>query len=151
MQTPIQGIEEIYHRKIFLFKELLNCIALERDNLINQDIESLWSVMEEKEKILESIEDMRNNLKDIMGKEIPYLDMPPEDRQTLKGLSQKIDDLKGEIKVRVKENVAFIQEIVVFFHEMISTLTRGCMPEDSYGPGGNSRKGSPNLIYHNEV
>ena len=55
MESSVQGIEEIYQRKISLFKKLLNCIALERDNLINQDLESLWSVMAEKEKILESI------------------------------------------------------------------------------------------------
>jgi hypothetical protein len=151
MESNIQEIEAIYYRKISLFRQLIDCIALEKDNLINLDIKNLWSVMEEKQKILGSIEDARDQLKDIRGDNAPFHDIPIKDRQAIMELSQTLIDLKEEIKTRVTENVTFINETLDFFHELFSVFTKADMPEDSYGPLRNNRKGSSNLIYHNEV
>ncbi|MBW2610115.1 MAG: flagellar export chaperone FlgN [Deltaproteobacteria bacterium] len=151
MESNTQEIEEIYHRKVSLFRELLDCVVLERDNLINLDIKNLWDVMEEKQKILESIENARDQIKDITGEGSPYHNIPIEDRTVIKELSRTLADLNEEIKIRVRENVSFIEDTLSFFNEIISSFTMAGRPGDSYGPGGNSRKGLPNLIYYNEV
>jgi len=151
MESNIQEIEEIYLRKVSLLRKLIDCIALERDNLINLDIKNLWSVMEEKQKILESIEDASDQLMDIRGNNSPFHDIPTKDRQSIMELSQTLVDLKEEVKTRVTENVTFINETLDFCHELFSIFTKTNMPEVSYSPVRNNRKGNSNLIYHNEV
>ncbi|MDB9823518.1 flagellar protein FlgN, partial [Deltaproteobacteria bacterium] len=132
-------------------RDLLDCISRERDNLINQDIKGIWSSLEEKSEIMESITRTNEHLESILGKTPIYNDIPPRDRQTVMELSSSLDDLKKEIKLRVRENISFINDTLDFFHEMISTMTMSGHRENSYGPAGNSRKGSNSLIYHGEV
>ena len=151
MESSIQTIEGIYSRKVSLFKELINCLDLERDNLINPNIKNLWSLMEEKQRILISIEDEGKQIKKIMEKNYPDQDIPERGGRPITELSQKIADLKEEIKVRVKENVTFIRESLDFFDEIISIFAKGGRVENSYRPTRKGQKTLSALIYHKEV
>jgi len=151
MESIRRDLEEIYKRKIALFTELRDCIALERENLINMDIKNLWAVMEEKHRVLESLEEAKDQLTGIIGDDLPYPHIPPEDRPAVMELCQTLSDLREDIKARVRENVLFVKETLDFFHEMASMLAMGGRSEDSYGPLRVGRKGMPNLIYHHEV
>jgi len=151
MESSIQTIEGIYRRKVSLFKELINCLDLERDSLINLNIENLWSLMEEKQRILISIEDEGTQIKKIIEKNYPDQDIPERGGRLITELSQKMADLKEEIKIRVKENVTFIQESLDFFDEIISIFANGGRVEHSYRPTRNGQKALSALIYHKEV
>lgn len=151
MESSLQMIEGSYRRKASLFKELVNCLDLERDNLINLNIEGLWSLMEEKQGILLSIEDEGEQIKKIMEKDYPDQDVPEPGRRPIMELSQKIADLKEDIKVRVKENVTFIRESLDFFDEIISIFANGGRVEHSYRPTRKGQRGLSTLIYHREV
>ena len=54
-------------------------------------------------------------------------------------------------KVRVRENVTFIQESLDFFDEIISIFANGGRVERSYRPAGNGQKRPSTLIYHRKV
>ena len=151
MESSIQTIEGIYSRKVSLFKELINCLDLERDDLINLNIENLWSLMEKKQRILVSIEDEGKQIKKIMEKNYPDQDIPERGGRPITELSQKIADLKEEIKVRVKENVTFIRESLDFFDEIISIFAKSGRVEHSYRPTRKGQKTLSALIYHKEV
>lgn len=150
METEISEIKKIYRKRISLFRELLTCMDRERDCLMSQDIQGLWSTMKEKQEILGSIEETKGHVRKIAGREPAYLDIPAKDRQSITELSQTLLDLREEIKVRVSENISFIQETLDFFHEIISTLTKTGQMEGSYGPVKNNLRES-SLIYHSEV
>ena len=147
MNSSIRGIEDIYHKEIMLFEELLDCVEQERDSLIGLNTHDLWSIMEDKQRILQSIEDMREKT----ANDIPSCDMTVKDRETITELSRKLSQLKEEIRTRVKENVKFIRESLDFFHEIVTVLSTAGKPKDIYNPVRNNRGELPSLIYRNEV
>jgi flagellar biosynthesis/type III secretory pathway chaperone len=152
MESKAKDIIDIYKRRISLFKDLLTCITQEKENLINQDINGLWSALEEKQKLLASIEATKNPLDGCSYKDLNFRDFSSNDKDKIRELSRMLIGLKQEIRARVRENVSFINETLDFFNEMISSLT---MTETdkcySYGPSGNSRKGLRSLMYQGEA
>lgn len=152
MEITTKDIIDIYSRRISLFKDLLNCIMRERDNLINRDIQGIWSSLEEKQSIMDSIEETVSHLKGITEKDAVNRDMPEEDRGKIVELSRSIIKLKQEIRARVKENVFFINETLGFFNEIISAMTTSEADKcTSYGPYGNTRRERRCLMYQGEV
>ena len=152
MERNSKDIMNIYLRKISLFQDLLNCIIRERDNLINQDVKGIWASLEEKQAILKSIEETKNQFNGISERDITGRNFLPDERDEIMELSKTIIRLKEEIKARVKENVSFINETLDFLHGMISALTS--TETDTYGsysPYGNSRRGPRSLMYQGEV
>ena len=150
MESTFQSIKEVYSAEFSLFNELLNCLALERDNLINLDVENLWPLMEEKKRILRAIEDTREQRKGIK-KDCAIHDLPLGDRRAIMALTKKITHLKEEIKARVEENVSFIRESLGFFDEIISIFASGGRHDQAYGPCRKNNKEVQSLIYHKEV
>ena len=150
MEPDMTEIEKTYRKRISLFKDLLDCIDNERDFLINQDINGLWTSMDEKTKIMESIRETGDYIKKIAGNEPTYQDIPLKDRSTFRELYRTLSKLREEIKVRVMENVSFISETLDFFHDIASTLTKVGHKEDSYGPTRSSHREFSH-IYHSEV
>jgi len=152
MERNTKDIMDIYSRRISLFKDLLNCIIRERDNLINQDIKGIWSSLAEKQSILDELEETRHCIDGITERDKVIRDIPQEDRDKIMVLSKTLIRLKQEIRTMVAENVSFINEMLEFFHELISAMTTS---EDdkcnSYGPYGNPRRGHRSLIYQGEV
>jgi len=152
MEINTKDIMNIYSRRISLFQDLLNCIIRERDNLINQDIKGIWSSLAEKQSILDSIEETKHRLDGITDKDMIRRDIPQEDRDKIMQLSKALTRLKQEIRIRVKENVSFINETLDFFHELISTMTATENDKcNYYGPSGSYKKGSRSLMYQGEV
>ena len=151
MKSDRGMIKEFYHTEISLLRELMDCISFERDNLINMEVKSLWELMEDKNRILKSIEGSRRYFDKIINTENPYADLSGEDKKTISEVKKTLTGLKEEIRVMVKENVSFINETLVFFNDMVAIFTSTDNSEAAYGPASNSRIKVPNLIYHNEV
>jgi hypothetical protein len=57
MEKDINRLKNLYLKRVSLYEDLLNCIKRESDNLINQDIQGIWSSLDEKKEILEAIEE----------------------------------------------------------------------------------------------
>ena len=151
MESIIKRIEVLFRTEISHLKELLDCVSLETDNLINLNIETLWSLMAEKKRILQSIEDIRGEIGHLLKKGDTDHDISRERQHPIMKLSRTIADLKEEIKARVRENVLFINESLDCFNEIFSIFATGGRADHSYRPAGKSRRELARPIYYREV
>lgn len=151
MESSLNRIEKAYRKEVSLLQDLLECLSLERDHLVDLNLESLWALMEEKKTVLKSIEETREEIQTLI-KEKGKVRGTSQEIQRLKVLfSRKIERLKEEIGARVRENVSFIQDTLGFIHEMISIFVTGAQPEPAYGRARKTPNESASLIYHREV
>lgn len=151
MEASFAGIEKAYQKEIALLQELLECLSLEKDHLVNLNLESLWAIMEEKQNVLKSIEQARDEIQSLVKDREQGQVHSPEVKSLMTVFSRKIERLKKEIGARVRENVSFIQDTLGFLNEMISIFVAGAQPEPAYGPVRKAPTESANLIYHREV
>ena len=150
MQLDMCDIMEAYRKRISLLRDLSASLEKERNHLTHQDIDGIWSTMEEKQKILESIEENKVHMQSMIGMELSYEDIPVKDRPSFAKLSQTLTALKEEIKIRAHENISFIRETLDFVHEIIGAFAAAGDEQGSYG----ARKANPRqhgIMYHSEV
>ncbi len=151
MEVSLTPIEKAYQKEVALLRDLLHCLSLERDNLINLNLETLWSIMEEKHTVLKSIEDARAKIQALILEGEKTQDAHKGIQGLKASFSKKIERLKEEIGARVRENVSFIQDTLGFLNETISILVADARPESVYSPARKTGNKPANLIYHREV
>ncbi len=151
METSLTRIEKAYRKEVTLLQDLLECLGLERDHLVDLNLESLWALMEGKKTVLKSIEETREEIQVLIKAKEKARGTSQEIQHLKVFFSRKIERLKEEIGARVRENVSFIQDTLGFIHEMISILATGVQPEPVYGPARRTPNESASLIYHREV
>jgi len=132
METDVRGIEILCLERIHLFQRLLDCVTTEKDSLVELNVKKLWSLMEEKQKIIESLEQSRNRIGELIDLDNPYPHIPDGDRRMFMSFFRKIEQLKGEIKQRIQENVSIIQESLNFFHDLVSVFANSARKENTY-------------------
>lgn len=132
METDVRGIEILCLERIHLFKKLLDCVTIEKDSLIELNVKKLWALMEEKQGIIESLEQSRNRIGELIDLDDPYPHIPDGERRTFMSFFRKIEQLKGEIKQRIQENVSIIQESLNFFHDLVSVFANSAKKENTY-------------------
>ncbi len=142
--------EAHYRRQIALCEELLDCVVRERETLIDLDIDRLWSITEEKQRILKSIEEQHNQMEGHRSRDSKG-GAPLVERGVAGKLSMKLELLQRDIKKRVAENARFVGETLGFFDELVSLLAIGAQGPDSYPATGRARKAALPLIYSKEV
>ena len=142
-------VNGLYKKKISLMEALLQCVTQERENLIHLDVENLWGLMEEKETIMRSLEEIQQEIdKGAEGQKKPVRHGAGE---TYGEEAVKAASLKEEILTRVKENVSFIQETLGFMDEVVSSLASGKSGDQTYRPLSMAPKEPSPMIYHREV
>jgi len=152
METDVRGIEILCLERIHLFQRLLDCVTTEKDSLIELNVKKLWSLMEEKQGIIESLEQSRNRIGELIDLDNPYPHIPDGDRRMFMSFFRKIEQLKGEIKQRIQENVSIIQESLSFFHDLVSVFANSAKKENTYEEmvRGNA-VGSSSIFYQREA
>jgi hypothetical protein len=144
------NMEAHYRRQIVLCEQLLDCMVRERETLIALDVDRLWSITEEKQRILRSIEGMQSQIERDQATDSKEV-LSPARRQVTGKLAFRFEQLKQDIRKRVTENVRFVSETLGFFDELVSLLAAGAQGADSYPATGRARKGALPLIYSKEV
>jgi hypothetical protein len=150
VKPKLEKTEAHYRRQIVLCEKLLDCVVRERQTLIDLDVDRLWSVTEEKQRILRSSEELQTQMEGHRSrdsKEVSSL----AGRGVAGKLSLKLELLQKDIKKRVAENARFVGETLGFFDELVSLLAIGAQGPDSYPATGRTRKGALPLIYSKEV
>lgn len=142
--------EVYYRRQIVLCEKLLDCVVRERETLIDLDVDRLWSITEEKQRILRSIEEVQTQREGHRSRDSKEVSALAEYGVAGK-LFLKLELLKKDIRKRVAENARFVGETLGFFDELVSLLAVGAQGPDSYPPIGRTRKGALPLIYSKEV
>jgi flagellar biosynthesis/type III secretory pathway chaperone len=151
MELLCGKMEVAYRKKVSLLRELLGCLAQERENLIVPNVQNLWSLMEEKQRLLTSIGETEEEIQGLRNQEPRVQEVSGTDRNPVAALSHEIRRLGEEIKARVRENVSFIQETLLFFDEIISIFAGGGRVAYSYEPVLKRQRTSPSLMYKREV
>lgn len=151
MEKDINKLKGLYTKRISLYEDLLGCIKRESDNLISQNIKGIWSSLDEKNEILEAIEENTRCFPENTASNPFPEETPRQDRDAIMQLKRKLTDLKQEISTRVKENVSFINETLGFINDIFSAFSNIEKKPDTYDRSLKKRHGSSNLIYNNEV
>ena len=151
MTKHTEELIAVYDHKLSLMQAFVACLNSERDYLIHCDTEKLWTLMEEKNRILKEMMDTRDQINRMKGEMTSGHDMTAKDAHCLNELIKKIVHTEQEIKMRVEENTTFIKDTLGFFDELMDTLTSGLRSEPAYHPARRKGCDRSNLIYHKEV
>ena len=166
MQIAIQTVENLFHEKILLYQDLLECLKKERDVLSDTDMDGLWEIAEEKQSIVGRIETVRSKILTALS-DVPtdrltdgvsfdlarvYSFIPRTHRERIKKPYFSLVSLKGEIQRRSRENKRFIEECLSFLDELIAIITDTGKQRAVYDNGRSAKnKDHANLILHREV
>ncbi len=128
---------ETTEKRISLLQDLVGCLDKERESLLEINVTELWAVMEEKQAILEAIE------------ELPAV--PAEKSSTPPSIRSEINRLKEEIRNRARENTEFTRSSLAVFDEIISRITGTGKDDQTYRPPGEEHRAQRSPLYHREV
>jgi flagellar biosynthesis/type III secretory pathway chaperone len=166
MKTSIQTLENLFHEKILLYQDLVECLKRERDVLINTDMDALWEIADQKQSAVSRIESVRGKIlsalseatvdhrMDAVSFDIArvYSLISHMHGERIKKPYLSLVNLKGEIQRRSQENRLFIEECLNFLDELIGIIADTGKPKDVYDNGRSLRnKGQANLLLHREV
>jgi len=128
----VESLEKLFHHKIMLYNDLLDCLKRERGSLIGIDLDSLWTISKEKEQICSKIKSTRDEMICVANPGIDQrsfnlnqiMDLiPGKNRNRFQKLYLTLIKLKSEIEALRKENMFFIDDSLQFLDEMISIIT----------------------------
>ncbi len=128
----VRLIEKLFYKKIMLYHDLLYCFKHERESLINLNLDKLWSISKEKEKICAEINAVKQEIVavlDVQGNQKTFelnrtMDLiPGESKAEFQKLYLRLIKLKSEIEVFRKENISFVNDSLQFLDEIIAIIT----------------------------
>lgn len=125
MSAQIQNSGQ--ERQVELLQELVDCLDRERGILANLSMPELWKVMEEKNGIVEALEELP------LGGDSSNA---PSGIEKSRSLGIEIDRLQEEIRQRTRENVKFIQGSLAFVDGLIALLAGEPDHAETYKPHG---------------
>jgi flagellar biosynthesis/type III secretory pathway chaperone len=108
-----QGLE----KEVALLEALCECVALERESLIQVDLPRLWTLMERKQGLLRGLESAAKK-RSVGGTDQAALN----ESRFLRDLSMRAAHLQAEIKARSMENTHFIEETLDFLAGLIGSI-----------------------------
>jgi len=165
MEISGSKLENLFHEKLFLYRDLLEILKKEREYILATDVDSLWWVSKKKQEIAEKIEGLRREVLAIlaegsiehhmddssfqMSRILPFV--PEEIGLGLKKLNLSLTALKSEIKNRVKENKHLVEECLEVLDELIGIIAGAGRKESVYDNGRPAAKIKTNLLLHKEV
>ena len=100
-----------------LLEALRECVALERESLIQVDLARLWTLMERKQGLLRGLESAAKKQL-VSGGDQAALN----ESRSLRDLSMRAAHLQAEIKARSMENTHFIEETLDFLSGLIGSI-----------------------------
>lgn len=131
-ECAVRSLEGLFHKEITLYSDLRDLFRRERECLIHVDLDALWQISQEKEKVCAGISSVRGELFSAIATESDHVSLhpssimdllPKESRGRCQILYMRIERLKGEIEELRKENKIIIDDSIRFLDEMISILT----------------------------
>jgi len=151
METNPQVMEDRQEKKASLLHELLECMERERQSLITVNVADLWTIMEEKHAILETIRALGPLHHESTDPPGVRGDAECPEHSRASASSREVGRLKEEIRSRARENAEFVQSSLAVFDELISRLAGMARGEEAYGPHGSARRAPRRPMYRREV
>ncbi len=149
-------IESTYERHTALLEELRDCLEMERESLMQVDVDLLWELMEKKNGLAIDVERTGNEIRHLLEARFPgsrksqrtsALEAWPWYREYYARTSL----LKEDIRVRLEENQVFMSDSLRFFDDLMHIIVqRGGKGEDYQHLQSPHEKQGPR-IYHRAV
>lgn len=130
-KTVIQSLRNLFYEKIRLYNDLLECLAQEREALINIDLDKLWNISKEKEEICSKTKTIKKELLSTLygttGENSVNLEgilkcIPKDERIKFQKPYLFLMKLKREVEARREENISFIDDSLQFLDELIAII-----------------------------
>ncbi|CAN2046988.1 putative Flagellar protein FlgN [Candidatus Magnetomoraceae bacterium gMMP-1] len=164
MQKKIHSLKQIFQEKIDLCKDLLEYLKKEKSALVDIDIDNIWSISMEKQKILTRLQSLHNDMMAILSKCDSNLDIsslrfedilsfiPKEDHLLFKRNQLKLKKITKEISLLSEENKFFVQDCLGFINELIDGLSGSEGPGVMYDSGMHIKNNkNRNLLMYREA
>ena len=149
MEMGIHSHLDVQESRVALLKELVECLQREREILADLHIQDLWTVVEEKQRILQDIEALSPQASEA-GSGGKGADMKPHFSEN-PASAHTIARLKEEIRERTRENAAFIQDSLQFVDELVALITGDPKDNGTYSPKGGQNRSHRSRLYGREV
>jgi len=139
-----------------MLEHLRDCLDMERESLIQVDVDQLWEIMEKKNSLVTGIEQLENEIKLLVNQ---YFQNGPEKPRAgalrawpwFRDYSKRTALLKEDIRTRLNENFSFIEDTLGFFDELVAIIARGEPREQGYDYLRKPPETNGPRIYHREV
>jgi hypothetical protein len=156
----IRLLETLFFKKIMLYNDLLHYFEEERESLISIDLDKLWKISKEKEKVCSEIASIRQEIMDAVGpkKDFNAFNLnqtmeciPGKFKNDFQNLYLRILKLKGEIDILRIQNMTVIDDSLSFMDEIISIITGEAESRIIYNEKCRFGKSGPNLFLNREI
>jgi len=168
MEKTILDLEKLFKEKLFVYKELLLCLEMEKENLTKDfKIDLLWKHSEEKQNLSSKIEKIRSKILAVLNRNSIYHNMNAASFNAQKIISfipQKLASnilkihislisVKNEVYSLAHNNRCFVEESLGFVNELIAIMTDSIRPDNrTYGNGHVfNRDNKANVLIHKKV
>jgi len=156
MSSLEMEVEDSYEKQAAMLEQLRDCLEMERESLIQVDVDELWELMEKKNSLVVEIEKLGNAIKCLLNQ---CFECSPEDPRTnalkewpwFRDLSKQTALMKEDIQTRLRENLSFIRDTLGFFDELVGIIVKGGTQEQGYEHLGKLPEVNGPRIYHREV
>jgi len=166
MEKIAQKIEKLLEKKLFLYQELQSVLEQEKTHIVNMDIDSLWSTISQKKNLILSIEDARQKIIHLLGKEslapdnlqsfnltsvIKWMAVSSEKKSELEKIYLAVSTCKKEIARLASDNKNYIHESLGIINSVFSTVLEDA-DKKGYNPSGTaSHTNGTNRLIHAQV
>jgi hypothetical protein len=156
MKATETGIQDTYHRQVGLLEDLRDCLELERESLISVDVDQLWELMGRKHTLLTDIQRTGNEISCFMERSFPGSKegaraTASKEWPWFAELNRRAGLLKKEIRRRLSENMAFIQDTLSFFDDLIRIFVSSGTTMAAYNHLTKPVEARAPRIYYREV
>lgn len=155
MEKFAYKMEDMLREKLSLYEEILALLDREKGYIVDMDLDSLWKVTEEKQKLARSIERVKERIlylaeqQSVLHESEPgsfYLDriidslpVPKNTKSEMKTTQIELDALKKKVTEAAAENKAYVEEYLAVIHDVLSTATEK-PTERKYGSSGSVKQ-----------
>lgn len=167
MENFTPEIEKKLNEKLFLYRELNDLLKEERDSIVKIDVDSLWKTAQEKRRISDQIQTIREDILSLMERQmgvenldinsfslsmlIRTLPIPSDQKMRFRQIKLAIDAEKDELKQAAQDNKKYVQEYLMVIDDIMSVVVDNSK-EAQYSHAGNlSGAKNSNCLIHAEV
>jgi flagellar biosynthesis/type III secretory pathway chaperone len=139
METAASTLSFLFEEKLLLYRELIEVLKMERKWIVSAKTEQLWQVSDKKQQIVSMIEALRERILETLTAADICHDMtvadfrssrvmalvPVATQKILVHLQSALNLAKEEIRVRSRENVAFVEDHLATLDDLIGIFMQG--------------------------
>jgi len=157
MEKFIHKLENLFQKKLSLYKILKEVFEQERKYIVDMDVDSLWKITDRKKQLASEIERIREEILSLLEeKKVPLnkgengfsllqsinsLPFSVKIKSDLKKVKVQLDITKEELAVLALENKRYINEYLSVINGIFATITESENSE-SYTKTGMASKGN---------